>query len=95
MEVRRRDRHSATELFTPTNATMFCVSFEGKTILFEMTGERYKGRLNGTNADWQVCLPTVCVVTAGFAEVGSVHVSHGMLPSTLAQISPREFRKLQ
>ncbi|XP_040980973.1 uncharacterized protein LOC121233459 [Aquila chrysaetos chrysaetos] len=68
LEVRRRDRHFATELFTPTNATMFYVSFEGKTILFEMTGERYKGRLSGTTADWQVCLPTkVCCQREGYS----------------------------
>ena len=86
LEVHRWDRHYATELFTPTNAMMFYVSFKGKTILFEMTGEHYKGRLNGTTADWQVCLPTVCVVTAGFAEVGSVRIPCGTLLSKFAQI---------
>ena len=86
LEVHRWDRHFATELFTPTNAVMFYVSFKGKTMLFERTGEHYKGRLNGTTADWQACLPTVCVIIAGFAEVGSVHVACRTLPSKLPQM---------
>lgn len=86
LEVCRWDRHFATELFTPAYAMMSYVSFKGKTVLFEVTGEHYKGRLNGMAADRQLCLPTVWVVTAGFAEVGSVHVSRGTLPSKLPQV---------
>lgn len=88
------DRRFATGLFTPTNGTTFCVSFKGKAILFNMTGEHCQGRRSGTTADWQVCLPTGCGVTAGFAEVGSVHASRGTLPSKLAN-SLRGFGELQ
>lgn len=86
LEAHIRDRPCATELFTLTNAMAFCVPFKGKPTLFAMTGERYEGRVSGRTAGRQLCLPTVCVVTAGWAEVGSVHISRGTLPSQLPQI---------
>lgn len=55
---------------------MFCASFKEKMRLLKMAGEHCKGRLNGTTADGQPCLPAAHAVTAGFGEL-----SHGALPS--------------